>query len=122
MGSFHGDIIKSQGLKCGVLSWGHYWGPGAKIWGPFMEHLWGLFMGHLWGPGGEMWGDFIGHLWGPVTKMWGLFMGTLHVLGARGRNVGSFHGASFGAKMLGHKTKCEWSHDEPIIGQLLMQF
>ncbi len=75
VGSFHWDIIRGQEAKrrvlfggtCGVLSWGHYWGPGAKIWGPFMEHLWGLFMGHLWGPGAEMWGHFIGHLWGPVT-------------------------------------------------------
>ena len=35
-GSLHGVIIGGQGLKCGVPSWGHYWGPGSEKWGPFM--------------------------------------------------------------------------------------
>ncbi len=96
VGSIHGGIIGGQVPKNGFHSWGHYWGPVDKMWGPFVGALLGardqkvgsIHRGIIRGQGPKcgihslhkihLWGPY----WGPGAEKWDQFMGAL--LGARG--------------------------------------
>ncbi len=68
VGSFYGDIIRGQGPTCGVLTYGHYLGPGAEMKGPFM--------GTLLGARGQNVGSLhMGIIHGDLGPV-GFFMGT----------------------------------------------